>query len=135
MEEGPTRTDLTVTNGMAMANEKILRSCMCGCMKTTTLRGLRVHQGKKKCPRDDQRQPCTAPKADETRRAQSQVEHHSAVEPTVADGHTPSALPDTISLVNFQAAERIPATEDGRKEKHPCRKKKILLKTQRFGES
>lgn len=32
--------------------------------------------------------PCTAlPGADETSRIQSQVEHHSATEPTVADGH------------------------------------------------
>lgn len=108
-----------------MANEKIFGYCICGWIKIT-LRGLRVHQTKEKSPQDDQRQPCTA-QGDGIRRAQSQVEYQGAIKPTIADGHTPIRKHhNTNSLVNLQAAERIPLTEDGRKDKVLGRKKKII---------
>lgn len=70
-------------------------------------RGLRIHQGINKCTRDDEMQLCTVlPGADKTRRIQSQVEHHSATEPTVADSHIPPEVPDINSLVKSQVEER-----------------------------
>lgn len=56
-----------------VANERIHRFCICGRMKITALRGLRIHKGKKKCS-------CNA-EADETRRPQSHVEHHNPLSP------------------------------------------------------
>lgn len=73
-------------------------------------------QGKRKCPQEDQRKPCNA-QADKTRRAESQVNHHSATEPTVADGLTPPEPPKTNSVVNYQTAERTPAANKKCQEK------------------
>lgn len=60
MEEEPERTDHTVTNARTSAKEKIPRKCGCGQEKTTTLRGLHIHMGKKKCGNATRMQPCTA---------------------------------------------------------------------------
>lgn len=108
-------TDITETNRMEMA-KGMITSCAYGWRKETTLRDLRQHQRIRRCPQADQMQPRTA-KADETSRDRSQVEHHNAIEPTVAYGHNPPQPPDTNPLVGFQAAERAPATENRRKEK------------------
>lgn len=124
MKEGPIRTDIRETNGTETAEEKIFRSCTCGWTKETTLRGLRQHQRIRECPQADRMQPCTA-QADETRREQCQIEHHSATEPTVINVQNPPEPPDTNPLVNFQAAERAPVTNNTRKEKDPNRKKNI----------
>lgn len=86
MEDGPNRTDNTELTGTATTNEqRILRSCSCGWSKVTTYRGLRIHQGKAKCGGKDLRQTCTA-QAGQTRRSQSRVEYHSAIDFTIADG-------------------------------------------------
>lgn len=81
MEDGPNRTDNTeLTN-----EQRILRSCSCGWSNVTTYRGLRIHQGKAKCGGKGQRQTCTA-QAGRTRRSQSRVEYHSAIDFNIADG-------------------------------------------------
>ncbi|XP_035527565.1 uncharacterized protein LOC118335412 [Morone saxatilis] len=87
MEDGPNRMDNTEPTGMETTNEqRILRSCSCRWSNMTTYRGLRIHQGKAKCGGKDQGQTCTA-QAGQTRRSQSQFEHHSVADFTVADGH------------------------------------------------
>lgn len=94
MEDGPNRTDNTVTMGMEKdyektrtpgKEEKILRKCACGWVKVTTFRGIRIHQGKARCGQKGQQQPCTAT-ADKTRGTKGQGENHSANGPNVADG-------------------------------------------------
>ena len=121
---------------MEMANEKILRSCIWGWMKITTLRCLRIHQGtRKKWPQDDQRQCCTA-QADETRRAQSQVEHHRAIEPTVADGHIHTRTPRHQTPGEIPSSRKDPSDRGRRKilagKRRSCGQRQ---KTHRFGES
>ncbi len=73
---------------------KILRK------KVTTFRGLRIHQGKKKCQVGGQQQHCSAT-AGQTRGAQSQVANHSAEGSNVAEGRqvedTGGSLVDTYS--------------------------------------
>ena len=86
MKEGPTRTDHTVTNARITAKEKILRKCGCGWEKTTTLRGLHIHMGKKKCGGGSLMQPCTAPvRAGQTNGIQGRDDNHSANRPNVAE--------------------------------------------------
>ncbi|KAF4105120.1 hypothetical protein G5714_014451 [Onychostoma macrolepis] len=65
--------------------EKILWKCGCGWEKVTTFRGLRIHQGKRKCGQKGQQQPCTAV-AGETRGTESQFENHRVDGPNVAEG-------------------------------------------------
>lgn len=86
MEEGPTRTDQTVTNARTTTNEmRTLRKCGCGWEKTTTLMGLRIHMGKMKCGGGSRKQPCIAQeRAGQTNGIQSRVENHSAIGPNVA---------------------------------------------------
>ncbi len=60
MKEGPTRMDHTVTDARISVEEKIPRKCGCGCEKTTTLRELHIHMGKKKCGGGSLMQTCTA---------------------------------------------------------------------------
>ncbi len=86
MEEGPNQTDFLVMTGTDIGNDfKILRRCRCGWEKVTTFRGLRIHQGKKKCQVGGQQQHCSAT-AGQTRGAQSQVANHSAEGSNVAEG-------------------------------------------------
>src|SRR4029434_5028895 len=86
MEDGPKRTDHTVTTGMETDNEKkILRKCGCGWEKVTTFRGLRIHQGKARCGGKGHKQPCAAASG-QTRGTESRVENHSADGPNVAEG-------------------------------------------------
>ncbi|KAF4118314.1 hypothetical protein G5714_000365 [Onychostoma macrolepis] len=86
MKEGPTRTDHTVTDARISAKEKIPRKCGCGWEKTTTLRGLHIHMGKKKCGGGSLMQPCTALVwAGQTNGIQGRVDNHSANGPNVAE--------------------------------------------------
>ena len=61
-----------------------MRRCRCGWEKVTTFRGLRVHQGRKKCVERGHQQHCTAT-AGQTRGTQSPVANHSAEGSTVAE--------------------------------------------------
>ncbi|KAG1929052.1 hypothetical protein F2P79_023149 [Pimephales promelas] len=95
------RTDFLVTTGTDTGNDvKILRRCRCGWEKETTFRGLRIHQGKKKCQAGGQQQHCSAT-AGQTRGTQSQVANHSAEGSNVAEGRqvedTGEPLVDTYS--------------------------------------
>lgn len=84
MEDGPTRTDITVTNARTKDNElRILRKCRFGWEKITTFRGLRIHMGKK-CDGGSHKQPCTA-QAGQTSSIQGQVENHSAIGPDIVE--------------------------------------------------
>lgn len=86
MEEGPNQTDFMVMTGMNIGKDlKFLRRCRCGWEKVTTVRGLRIHQGKKKCQVGGQQQHCSAT-AGQTSGAQSQVANHSAEGSSVAEG-------------------------------------------------
>ncbi|KAF4108967.1 hypothetical protein G5714_010040 [Onychostoma macrolepis] len=86
MKEGPTRTDHTVTDARISTKEKIPRRCGCGWEKTTTLRGLHIHMGKKKCDGGSLMQPCTALVwAGQTNGIQGRVDNHSANGPNVAE--------------------------------------------------
>lgn len=95
MEDGPNRTDYTVTTVMETDNEmyvrtpgkeeKILRKCGCGWEKVATFRGVRIHQGKRKCGHKGQQKLCTA-LAGETRGTESQDENHRADGPNVVEG-------------------------------------------------
>ncbi len=59
---------------------------MCGWEKTTTLRGLHIHMGKKKCSGGSLMQTCTAPvRAGQTNVIQGRVDNHSANRPNVAE--------------------------------------------------
>lgn len=68
----------TTTNEM-----KILQRCGCGWERTTTLRGLPIHMGKK-CGGESLKQRCTA-QAGQTNGIQGWVENHSAVGPSVGE--------------------------------------------------
>ncbi|KAK7910435.1 hypothetical protein WMY93_015119 [Mugilogobius chulae] len=85
MEDGPNKTDNTVTTGTNNTKkDRILRECSCGWSKVTSYQGLRIHQGKAKCSSNiTQMQACTAT-AGQTKRIGGQDEHHSATEPTTA---------------------------------------------------
>ena len=86
VEEGPNQTDFLVTSGTDTGNDsKIMRRCRCKWERETTFRGLRIHQGRKKCKVGDQQQHCTETTG-ETRGTQSQVANHSAEGSNVADG-------------------------------------------------
>ncbi len=85
MKEGPTRTDHTVTDARISVEEKIPRKCGCGWEKTTTMRVLHIHMGKK-CGGGSLMQTCTAPvKAGQTNGIQGWVDNHSANGPNVAE--------------------------------------------------
>lgn len=100
MEEGPNQTDFLVMAGTDTGND--LRRCRCGWEKVTTFRGLRIHQGKKKCQVGGQQQHCSAT-AGQTRGAQSQVANHSAEGSNVAEGRQ---VEDTgESLVDMYSSE------------------------------
>ncbi len=101
VEEGPNQTDLLVMTETDIGNDfKTLRRCRCGWEKVTTFRGLRIHQGKKKCQVRGQQQHCSAT-AGQTRGAQSQVANHSAEGSNVGEGRqvedTGGSLVDTYS--------------------------------------
>ncbi len=54
--------------------------------KTTTLRGLQIHMGKKKCAGGSLMQTCTAPvRAGQTNGIQGRVDNHRANGPNVAE--------------------------------------------------
>lgn len=117
MEEGPNQTDFMVTTGMDKDNDfKIMRRCRCGWEKMTTFRGLRIHQGRKKCEGGGQQQLCTAT-AGQTRGAQSQVANHSAEVSMVAEGRqvedTEGPMVNTFS-VEGGTGENTPRTPKDR---------------------
>ncbi len=87
MEDGPTLTDHPVTNGMDNGNEKSLWKCTCGWQKVTSLRGLRIHQGRMKCGKTPNQHNRTA-SAGQTEGTQSLVANHSAAGPDSAERAT-----------------------------------------------
>lgn len=62
-----------------------------------------TYQGRKKCGGSTQKQTCTA-QAGQTRRSQSQVEHHSATDTTIASGENAHGHP------SHQAPEQLQPT-------------------------
>ncbi len=132
MKEGPTRTDYTVTDARISAKEKIPRKCGCGWEKTTTLRGLHIHMGKKKCGGGSLMQPCTAPVwAGQTNGIQGRVDNHSANGPNVAEAEQEERKEeeerdaDEPQEVNSVAPLRMESNQRARNLKNPLRRNKI----------
>lgn len=139
MEDGPNKTDYTVTTAMEADNEmntrtpgneeKILRKCECRWEKVTTFRGVRIHQGKRKCGQKGQQQPCTA-LAGETRRTESQVKNHRADGPNFAkgkdvteeegplvEGEPPREYQDPVATKSHRTEQKAEAKEPTRRGK------------------
>lgn len=141
MEEGPKKTDYTLTTTKmktdnkktrTTANERILRKCSCGWEKVTAYRGLQIHQEKARCGQRVQQQPCTA-SAGDTRGTRSQVENHSANGPNVAESRdrteeeSPTMEADPHKSTNTQS---LPAHTERSKEQRPRNQKEWNLKTE-----
>ncbi len=115
MEDGPTLTDHTVTNGTDNGNEKSLWKCTCGWQKVTSLRGLRIHQERMKCGKMPKQHNRTA-LAGQTEGTQSLVANHrldSAERATSADeGEEEASRESEMRTVPSQV------TQPGSQRKH-----------------
>ncbi len=132
MKERPTRTDHMVTDGRISVEEKIPRKCGCGWGKTTTLRELHIHMGKKKCGGGSLMQTCTAPvRAGQTNGIQGRVDNHSANGPNVAEAEQEERKEeeerdvDEPQEVNSIAPLRTESSQRARNLKNPLRRNKI----------
>ncbi len=132
MKEGPTRTDHTVTNARISVEEKIPRKCGCGWEKTTTLRVLPIHMGKKKCGGGSLMQTCTAPvRAGQTNGIKGRVDNHSANGTNVAEAEQEERKEeeerdvDEPQEVNSVAPLRTESSQRARNLKNPLQRNKI----------
>ncbi len=121
-----------VTDARISAKEKIPRKCGCAWEKTTTLRGLHIHMGKKKCGGGSLLQPCTAPVwAGQTNGIQGRVDNHSANGPNVAEAEQEERKEeeerdaDEPQEVNSVAPLRTESNQRARNLKNPLRRNKI----------
>ncbi|RXN25308.1 olfactory receptor 6N2-like protein [Labeo rohita] len=105
VKDGPNQTDHMETTGTDKDNEKSLRICGCRWEKMTTIRGLRIHQGKIKCGGNIPQQTCTAT-ADKTRGTESQGEDHSATGPIDAGGSQAKEKEGPVEEEDLQCGHR-----------------------------
>ncbi|KAJ8341252.1 hypothetical protein SKAU_G00335430 [Synaphobranchus kaupii] len=111
-------------------DSRIMRKCRCGWEKVTTFRGLRIHQGKKRCTARGQQKQCTAT-AGQTLGTKSQVSNHRAEGSNAADGRQEAEgpvvessplesgtenTPGTPTINNQQASQRREKKEPGRRQ-------------------
>ncbi len=126
MEDGPTLTDHTVTNGTDNGNENSLCKCTCGWQKVTSLIGLRIHQRRMKCGRMPNQHNHTA-LAGQTEGTQSLVANHSAAGPGSAEKATSADEGEEKEASLESEMRTLPSqvTQPGIQRKHPERHIKI----------
>ena len=111
----------TVVDGAtALAGHK-LRSCICGWRKITSEKGLKIHQGRKKCPRELSEGPridhyFLRGRANQSSEAQRQDIHHSPQGIRTPDEAQPSTVtPTDMSPEPIQPQLVVERKMEGRK--------------------